>query len=68
MQALTLSVPGKMQHPPNFLISIFDYQVIFKKYAMYWSKIYWSYELTIYYLIIWRSNYVTIQGTNDLTI
>ena len=29
MKTLTLHVSWKMQHPPNFLISIFDYQVIF---------------------------------------
>ena len=30
MQALTLRVPRKMQHPPNFLIPTFASQVIFK--------------------------------------
>ena len=34
MQALTLYVQKKVQRPPNFLIPIFHYQVIFKKYAM----------------------------------
>ena len=60
MQALTLYVPRKMQHPPNFLIPIFDYQVTFKKYTMYRSRMYWSHDLKIYYLIIWRSNCITI--------
>ena len=31
MKALTLYVPRKMQHPPNFLI--LDYQVTFNKYV-----------------------------------
>ena len=46
MQALTLYVPGKMQHPFNFLIPVFDNKVISKKYMMYWSKVYWSHNLT----------------------
>ena len=33
VKALILYVPGKMQHLPNFLISIFDYQVIFHKHS-----------------------------------
>ena len=35
IQALTLCLPGKIQHPTNVLIPIFDYQFIFKKYKMY---------------------------------
>ena len=31
MEALTLYVPGKMQHSPNFLQPIFDYQVAFNE-------------------------------------
>ena len=48
MQALTLYVPEKMWHTPKFLILIFDYQVIFKNYMMYWSRMYWSNDLRIY--------------------
>ena len=54
MQALTLHVSGKMQHLLIFLKPIFDYQVIFKKYMMFWSRMYWSHDLMIYYLtLIW---------------
>ena len=35
MKVLTLYVPGKIQRPPNFLISIFDYHVIFDKHIIY---------------------------------
>ena len=31
MKALALYMPEKLQHTPNFLIPIFDYQVIFNK-------------------------------------
>ena len=33
MKALTLDVPGKMQHTPNFLTPIFGTQVIFNKHV-----------------------------------
>ena len=31
MKALTLYLPGKMQHPLHLIISVFDYQVIFNE-------------------------------------
>ena len=52
MQALTLYVPEMMQHPANFLTQVFDYQVIFKKYTMYWSRMYRYLDLMIYQLTI----------------
>ena len=33
MKALTPYVPGKMKHLTNFVISIFDHQIIFDKYV-----------------------------------
>ena len=33
MKALIPYVPGKMEHPTNFVISIFDDQIIFDKYV-----------------------------------
>ena len=55
-KALTLYLPEKMQHPPNFLMSIFDYQVFSNKHINVIkifhnsnnSRMCWSHDLTIY--------------------